>query len=142
MKILKNAINECTNVISRGVAKLESPRNIGSQKDRSYLVGLYLLSNKLDVAFSPLLWRDFDFFETTDRESVSLFFNVWYSSFIIEWNIPAGNYIFKLNQKNTWTKLTIKTLERLHWRRSGVVIASFEHISHLVLVFLLLTLSR
>ena len=40
------------------------------------------------------------------------------------------------------SKLTIKTLERRHWRRSGVLIVNFEHISHLVLVFLLLTLNR
>ena len=39
-------------------------------------------------------------------------------------------------------KLTVKTLERRHWRRSGVFIVNFEHISHLVLVFLLLTLSE
>ena len=39
-------------------------------------------------------------------------------------------------------KLTIKTSERRHWCRSGVFIVNFEHISHLVLVFLLLTLSR
>ena len=36
-------------------------------------------------------------------------------------------------------KLTIKTPER---RRSGVFIVNFEHISHLVVVFLLLTLSK
>ena len=35
---------------------------------------------------------------------------------------------------------TIKTPERRHWR-SGAFIVDFEHISHLVLVFLLLTLS-
>ena len=29
-----------------------------------------------------------------------------------------------------------------YWRRSGVFIVNFEHISHLVLVFLFLTLSR
>ena len=29
-----------------------------------------------------------------------------------------------------------------HWRHSGIFIVNFEHISHLVLVFLLLTLSR
>ena len=40
------------------------------------------------------------------------------------------------------SKLTIKTPERCHWRRSGVFIVNFEHISHLFLVFLLLTLSR
>ena len=39
------------------------------------------------------------------------------------------------------SKLTIKTPERRQWR-SGVFIVNFEHISHLVLVFLLLTLSR
>ena len=35
-------------------------------------------------------------------------------------------------------KLTIKTPERRQWRRSGVFIVNFEHIAHLVLVFLLL----
>ena len=32
--------------------------------------------------------------------------------------------------------LTIKTSERLHWRRSGVFIVNFEHILDLFLVFL------
>ena len=40
--------------------------------------------------------------------------------------------MFKVNNK--------ETPERRQWRRSGVVIVNFEHISHLVLVFLLLTL--
>ena len=61
---------------------------------------------------------------------------------------PAGIYMFKVNNKNTrtsreiYSKLTTKTPARHHWRRSGVFIVNFEHISHLVLVFLLLTLSR
>ena len=38
-------------------------------------------------------------------------------------------------------KLTIKTLERRQWRRSGVLIINSEHISHLALVFLLLILN-
>ena len=56
---------------------------------------------------------------------------------------PAGIYMFKVNNRNTRTryeicsKLTIKTPERRHWRRSGVFFVNFEHISHLVLVFLL-----
>ena len=55
--------------------------------------------------------------------------------------------MFKDDNRNTRTKgkicskLTIKTPERRHWRRSGVFIVNFEHISHLVLVFLLSTLS-
>ena len=61
---------------------------------------------------------------------------------------PAGNYMFKVNNGNTRTrckicsKLTIKIPECRQWRRSGVFIANFEHISHLVLVLLLLTLGR
>ena len=38
--------------------------------------------------------------------------------------------------------LTVKTAERRHWDRSAIFIVNFEHISHLFLVFLLLTLSR
>ena len=55
---------------------------------------------------------------------------------------PAGNNIFKVNNRNTKTKceicskLTIKIPER------RIFIVNFEHISYLVLVFLLLTLSR
>ena len=35
----------------------------------------------------------------------------------------------------------MKTPERRQWRHSGVFIVNFEHILHLVLVFLLLTLN-
>ena len=61
---------------------------------------------------------------------------------------PAGNYFFRVNNRNTRTRreicsrLTIKIPELRYWRRSGIFIVNFEHISHLVLVFLLLTLSR
>ena len=54
-------------------------------------------------------------------------------------------YLLKFNNRNTRTRreicleLTIKTPKRRHWRRSGVFIANFEHISHFVLVLLLLT---
>ena len=56
--------------------------------------------------------------------------------------------MFKVNYRNTRTrceiclKLTIKTLERHEWSRVGLFIVNVEHISHLVLVFLLLNLSR
>ena len=61
---------------------------------------------------------------------------------------PAGNYIFKVNNRNTRTrcaicsKLTINIPERRHWGRSGIFIVNFEYILFLVLLFLLLTLSR
>ena len=60
---------------------------------------------------------------------------------------PTSNYMFKVKNRNTRTrseicsKLIIKTPERCHWHCSGVIIVNFEHISHLVLVFLLLTLN-
>ena len=61
---------------------------------------------------------------------------------------PIDIYLFKVNYRNTRTryeicsKLTIRTKERRQRHRAGVFIVNFEHISHLPLVFLLLTLSR
>ena len=37
-----------------------------------------------------------------------------------------------------WTSYPLETAERRHWRRSGVFIVNFEHISHRFLVFLML----
>ena len=59
----------------------------------------------------------------------------------------AGNCMFKVNNRSIRTrcelcsKFTIETPERRQWRRSGVFIVSFQHISHLVLVFLSLSLN-
>ena len=55
--------------------------------------------------------------------------------------------MLKVNNRHTrrkceiCLKLTIKTPERRQWRRSSVFIVNFELISHLDLVFLLLTLN-
>ena len=54
---------------------------------------------------------------------------------------PAGNYILKVNNRNTRTrceicsKLTIKIPKRRQWRRYGIFIVNSEHITHLALVF-------
>ena len=62
--------------------------------------------------------------------------------------IPAGIYVFKVNNGNTkirceiCSKITIKTPQGCHWHCPGVFIVNFEDISHLVLVFLLLTLNK
>ena len=61
---------------------------------------------------------------------------------------PGNIYLFKVNNRNarkrceTCSKLTTKTAERHQWRRSGVLIVDFEHISQLFQVLLLLTLSK
>ena len=58
--------------------------------------------------------------------------------------VPADNYMFKFNNRNKTKcqiclKLTIKKPKRRQWRRSGAFVVNFEHITHLVLMFLLLT---
>ena len=61
---------------------------------------------------------------------------------------PANTYLPKSNNRNTGkscelcSKLIIKTPERRQLLRSGFVIVNFEHILHLFLVFLLLTLNK
>ena len=55
--------------------------------------------------------------------------------------------MFKVNRNprakfEICSKLAIKTPEQCQWRRSVIFIVNFERISHLVLLFLLLTLSR
>ena len=62
--------------------------------------------------------------------------------------IPGGIYLFEVNNGNTRamceisSKLTIKTPEQHLWRRLCVFIINFEQISHIVLVFPLLTLNK
>ena len=61
---------------------------------------------------------------------------------------PAGRFLFKVtngNNRTTWkicSELTLKTGERHQWCRSAVVVFNFEQISHIVLVFQLLTLNK
>ena len=63
-------------------------------------------------------------------------------------NFPSNIYLLKVNNRNTrkrceiCLKLTIKIPEQRHRRRSSVSVVNSEHISHLFLVFLMLTLSK
>ena len=65
-------------------------------------------------------------------------------------NAPQDNalsiYLLKVNNRNNRARCEIyskstKTPEQRHWRRSGVIIVNFEHISHLVRKFILSTFS-
>ena len=66
----------------------------------------------------------------------------WISVFL------AGIHLFKAKIENTKTifeiyaKLVIKTSKQRHSDRSGLFSVNLEHISHIVLVFPLLTLYR
>ena len=59
-------------------------------------------------------------------------------------HIPANIYRYKINNRNTrkkfevCSKLTIKTLEWRSWRPSGIFVFNIEHLSHLLVMFLLL----
>ena len=75
--------------------------------------------------------------ENSENQKFSVIFKVY----------PSRQLDVKISYRKIRTrceiclKLTIMTTERRHWCRSGVFIVNFEHISHLVLVFLLLTLN-
>ena len=67
---------------------------------------------------------------------------------IVLWLNTNGHILMTSQPVFTCSKLIIETLEEgvkyvqlCHWRRSSIFIVNFEHISHLVLVFLLLTLN-
>ena len=51
--------------------------------------------------------------------------------------------MFNVNNNDTRTRQGVQYNQYVqrHWRRSGVFIVNFEHISHLPLMFLLLTLN-
>ena len=67
--------------------------------------------------------------------------------------LPTSIHLFKVNNRNAkkmhemCSKLTIKATmidnnKERQWRRSVVFIIDFEQISHIALVFLLLTLNK
>ena len=95
------------------------------------------------VYLKVIAWRQMSFLQTfavTACNSVS-------TNLCIKDICSAGIYLLRVNNRNTRTrceicsKLTTKTREWRQWHRSGVFIVNFEHIPHLLLVFLLLTLN-
>ena len=95
---------------------------------------IYYFQNYIYISKSITLYTFIVFFKSV--ESLECILN------------PAGTYMFKVNNRNTRTryeicsKLAIKTPQRRQWRLSDIFIVYFEYISHFVLLFLLLTLSR
>ena len=107
----------------------------GYKEGQIFVQGLYVIDFciKLDFQVSSFMQISLHFLMNPIRKRV--FLN------------RAGIHLVKVNIKNIRTryeicsKLTIKTAGRRQWRRSGVFVVNFEHISHLALVFLLLTLN-
>ena len=92
-----------------------------------------------------------------------LFWEYWDG--LSKWMSVGSNLWHKLSESDNWhtqlaftcsksttetlekgvkhsSKLTIKTPEWPHWQRFGIFIVNFEHISHLFLVYILLTLNK
>ena len=67
---------------------------------------------------------------------------------IMKITYPTGACFFEINNINTrkrWkicSKLTLKTPRQHPWRRSCLFVVNVDQISHMVLVFLLLTLNK
>ena len=57
-------------------------------------------------------------------------------------NNPGNIYMLKVNIRSTRRRCDLEALEERQWPRSVVFIVNFEHISYLLLVFLLLTLNK
>ena len=112
----------------------------------------------------PLFKASFLYFLLLSKLTFETLRTIWHINILFKKLMaahPAGIYLLKVNNRNTRTrcevcsKITIKTLERRHkmehlvitiitkssilWRRSAIFIVNFEHISHLALIFLLLT---
>ena len=84
------------------------------------------------VNFAKLLRTPF--FNRTASVAASAPWKVTSGKKRLEVCIPAGIYLFKVNNKKTrtrceiYSKLKEKTPERRHWPHSGVFIVNFEHV--------------
>ena len=121
---------------------------------RKKLPGVFWKPQALSRKFQKGLFLTTSY-EKTTHYSHKIYFhsNIWRGSWSLVFSrlltdhvsmYPAG---IKVNNRNTramceiCSKLTIKIPERRKWRCSGIFIINSEHISHPVLVLLLLTLN-
>ena len=103
----------------------------------TYFTNNYILYGHFYVVQSLISLRTWDTFP---------YFQVPEQLLLLIQNTPQENiYILKVNNANTrkrceiCSKLPLKTPDRFYWRHSGIFIVNFEHISHLSLMFVLLT---
>ena len=86
------------------------------------------------------LFKPFNFTQSTDMSF--LFGKTWFcDKRVLIWLRQVNFY--KINSSR-FSKVIFKTksLWYMYWRRSGVFVINSEYVSHLVLAFLLLSLSR
>ena len=114
---------QTTNYIFKGNTNRVQQANVCSESSLTYFMSMFLF-------YAPWKYRKAVFLMFSGTES------------------PANIYLFNVNNENTrkrykiCSKLTMKTPEQCQWLPSDVFIVNFEHISHLFVVFLLLTLNK
>ena len=129
--------NSCSNEINNKTPKV----TLGTQ--------LISLSWKFQVwNFSYKRPREFYFLEKLESfYKISFFLSTTQGRTFLKYHCQVSASIYMLKVRNTrasckiYSKLTIKTAERHQWCHSGVFNVNFELISHIFLVFLLLTLT-
>ena len=102
--------------------------------------------------FSPIYYLQFQLIHIQSlipsMNSVSSCLHLVFSLYVFSLAFPANIYLSEINHVNNksicniCSKLTIKTPEWRHWRRSGIFIVISQNVSHMVLVFPLLTLNK
>ena len=110
---------------------------------KKIMQNIYISHVFIFAIFRFSVWMQDSFYIISDT-LICVFWKRNQNIFFIK-NINAWKTVFKVNNRNSRTrceicsKLTIKTYQ---WWPSGVFIVNLEHISHLVLMFLFLTLGR
>ena len=128
----KRTLNHLAKLAS--LAKLLSVR-LQTNSGSGFLVQLQSLKlqiSRLLPARISLTFRQHITHYTSTHYRIHSETRTWYDK-----NIQSFNKRSTRKRCDMCSKLTIMTPERRQWRRSGVFILYFEHISHLVLVFLL-----
>ena len=105
----------------------------------THVDGQYLHGRKYSKVVNCSMKRLLNF----EIKKTGLHLTTFSSDSIIVKSVSRDNIFETITQRVfTCSKLIIETLEQgVKWRRSGVFIVNFKHISHLALVFLLLTLN-
>ena len=129
---------ECLNEVYKGTSS-----NFTDTQSKNFVCKRPL--SVLNLQYSLVIFEDYTLVVVWNFY-ISTFTSNIFHLFVISY--PAKNCLLKVNNKNTrkWCEilsmLTIKTPNRRQWCRPSVLIVNFEHILHLSLAFLLLTLNK
>ena len=129
---------ECLNEVYKGTSS-----NFTDTQSKNFVCKRAL--SVLNLQYSLVIFEDYTLVVVWNFYISTFTSNIFHLLVI---SYPSKNCLLKVNNKNTrkWCEilsmLTIKTPNRRQWCRPSVLIVNFEHILHLSLAFLLLTLNK